>query len=136
MATGTPIDRPSAFVSLTDINNQVSFFLEGRYQQCCAHCGRIKGSWQVHHVIFRQHCRKEGAPQYSPDNALRVCQGAAECCHEREHSAQERIRVSDLRDENIAFAARWLGPGPAYEYLRRRYEDDGDPRLDALLEQP
>lgn len=40
-----------------------------------------------------------------------------------------------LRDENIAFAARWLGPGPAYEYFRSYYgEGETDPRIDALLE--
>ena len=120
--------------TLTDIDDPRSFYEEGKYMGHCGHCGRIKGSWQVHHVVFRQRCRSEGAPEWSPDNAFRVCSGAADRCHEREHSAQERVRCSDLRDENIAFAVRWLGRGPAFNYLTRYYEDDGDPRVRQLLE--
>ena len=119
---------------LSDIDDPGAFYLEGRNQRGCAHCGCIGGAWQVHHVVFRQRCRIEGAPQFSPDDALRVCAGTADCCHEREHSAQERLRCSDLRDENIEFAARWLNPGPAFNYLCRYYEDDGDPRVHKLLE--
>lgn len=119
---------------LTDIDDPRSFYDEARFQGACAHCGRIKGDWQAHHIVFRQRCRREGAPQWSPDDAVRVCSGAADRCHEREHSGQERLRTSDLRDENIAFAARWLGPGAAFNYLTRYYDHDADPRVDELLE--
>lgn len=39
-----------------------------------------------------------------------------------------------LRDENIAFAAYWLGAGPAHVYFHTYYSGT-DPRVDALLEQ-
>lgn len=129
-----PAPQSITCTPLTDIDDARAFYEEGKYAGCCAHCGKIKGAWQVHHVVFRQRCRREGAPEWSPDDALRICSGAAQCCHEREHSAQERICCSDLRDENIAFAARWLGAGPAFNYLTRYYEDDGDPRVHQLLE--
>lgn len=132
MAPATP-EPITCSPPLSDIDDPRSFWLEAQYQGQCAHCGRIKGAWQAHHVVFRQTCRREGAPEWSPDDAIRVCAGAPDRCHEREHSGQERLKCSDLRDENIAFAVRWLGPGAAFNYLVRYYEDDGDPRVHHLL---
>jgi hypothetical protein len=117
---------------LTDIDDAESFFQEGRYQGCCAACGSTR-SWEAHHVIQKQRCRREGAPLYSPDNALRVCAKSPDTCHERHTTHAELLPLLCLRDENIAFAERWLGAGPAYEYLTRYYAGS-DPRVDALLE--
>jgi hypothetical protein len=54
-------------------------------------------------------------------------------CHARTHSGVARLPLWVLPDSVYEFALELLGPGPAYEWLRRRY-DGGDPRLDALLE--
>jgi hypothetical protein len=123
-----------AITRLSPINEMRSFFEEGKYMGMCGCCDRIKGLYEVHHVIFRQRARRDGAPQWSPDDAFRLCSGDATTCHEREHSHQSKIPTSKLRIENIAFACRWLGPGPAYNYFTRYYAHDGDPRIEALLE--
>jgi hypothetical protein len=130
---------PSAFlcVALTSIDDGRSFWEEARYQGGCAGCGRIRVPWEAHHVLFRQECRRAGAPEWSPDNALRTCVDR-DACHHAQHSGApdaRRIAVSKLRDENLAFILRHLGAGAGDNYLTRHYEDDGDPRLDVLLEQ-
>lgn len=119
-------------VVLTEISNPHSFFLEARYQVVCAHCKKPR-PFMAHHVLTAQELRRLRAPEYSPDDALRVCAHTADSCHERHHSGQERIALADLRDENIAFAARWMGEGYAYSWLTRYY-DGADARVDALLE--
>jgi hypothetical protein len=86
-------------------------------------------------VVQAQRCRIEGAPRFSPDNALRLCSGSADACHERHTSAQERVPLRALLDENIAFAARWLGNEPAYVYLTTQYAGQ-DSRVDDLLTEP
>lgn len=123
---------PFLGVELTSIDNAHSFYREAQAQLVCAVCHRPL-PWQAHHAVQKQRLRREHAPLYSPDIALRVCAGAADRCHERHTNHQRVIPVTALRDENIAFAARWLGPGPAYEYFVAYYEGT-DPRLDALLE--
>jgi hypothetical protein len=119
---------------LSKMDSGRAFWEEARWQRRCAHCGRAAGDWDAHHVMHKQHCRVEGAPQMSPDDSLRVCSGGADRCHERHTTGQERLLVADLRDENIAFMRRWLGAGAAYEYLGRYYSGD-DPRRDRLLEE-
>lgn len=122
----TALDR----VVLTSINNAASFYEEGKYQIVCAvpDC-QAPGAFEVHHAVQKQRCRREGAPQHSPDDALRTCLG----CHGDHTSHKRRIPMAALRDENIAFAAHWLGAGPAYEYFHSHYSGS-DPRIDALLE--
>lgn len=117
----------------TEIDNRESFFNEGRFQVVCANCGAT-GDFDVHHVLYRQACRKEGAPEWSPDNALRICDRPITGCHGTQHGSMGlRIKLTALRDENIAFCAHFLGAGKAYNYLTRRYSGS-DPRVDALLE--
>lgn len=131
--------QPPGAVILTSIDDSKSFYLEGKFQGYCASCrfhGReqVVATWEVHHGIAKQTCRREGAPLYSPDNALRLCAKAPRACHERHTSHQERLPMGCLRDENIAFAAKHLEPGPAYVYFQRHYQGS-DPRVDALLGQ-
>jgi hypothetical protein len=125
-------------IELTSIDSPKSFYEEGRWQACCAHCGYLQRSqtvrtWEAHHVVAKQHCRFYGAPLHSPDNALRLCAKSAHSCHTLHTTHAVLLPLACLRDENIAFAARWLGPERAYEYLRLRYAGT-DPRVDALLE--
>ena len=112
------------------IDDPRSFYLEGKFQGRCACCNST-GRFEVHHVIAKERCKKEHIPQHSPDNALRLCAKSPDSCHERHTTAQERVPLSKLRDENIAFAVH-LGRGPAYNYLTRYYAGS-DPRVDALL---
>lgn len=130
---------PSAFlrVALTTINNSSSFWEEAKYQGACAGCGRMGVLWEAHHVLFLQECRRASAPEWSPDNALRLCI-EGDRCHYGQHPgapSARRVKVSKLRDENLAFILCHLGAGAGHNYLTRYYEDDGDPRLDVLLEQ-
>lgn len=139
MEAPTPEPAPTSGVTLTEIDDPQSFFLEARAQGYCASCAyhgrtQIVSSWQAHHVIQRQRCRRERAPLFSPDDALRVCSGSPAACHERHTTHQELLPVGCLRDENIAFAERWLGAGPAIIYFETYYAGS-DPRIDALLEQ-
>lgn len=114
-----------------EIDDTESFYEEGKYQRACASCGAT-GLFEVHHVLQKQVCRREGAPLYCPDNGLRLCAKSATTCHERHTSHQELVPLDRLRDENIAFVIRWLGVGPAYNYLTRAYSGS-DPRVDRLL---
>lgn len=118
--------------SLSAIDDAASFYAEGKYQGECAAC-HSTGPFEVHHVVERQRCRRTGAPQFSPDDALRLCAKSPGTCHERHTSAQRRVPLAALRDENIAFAERWLGAGPAYNFLTRYYAGS-DARVDRLLE--
>lgn len=114
-----------------EIDDAASFYEEGKYQRACASCGAT-GLFEVHHVLQKQVCRREGAPLHGPDNALRLCAKSPTACHERHTSHQELVSLDRLRDENIAFAIHWLGVGPAYNYLRRNYSGS-DRRVDRLL---
>lgn len=136
MAVAAQTPQPSGpflGVELTAIDNPASFHAEAAAMLVCAACGKPLPGWEAHHVVQKQRCRREGAPLHSPDNALRLCAKRADRCHERHSHHQELVPLGALRDENIAFAARWLDPGPAYEYLTRYYAGT-DPRVDALLE--
>jgi hypothetical protein len=106
------------------------FYEAGCRQLACAACGST-GAFDIHHVVQRQICRREQIPQHHPDNALRICRD----CHHRHSSHQGVLPLSALRDENIAFAVEFLGPGPAYNHFCRYYAGR-DTRVDDLLEQP
>lgn len=55
-------------------------------------------------------------------------------CHAAHHNRSHPYELRWLPDSAYEFAAEVLGPGRAYEYLRRRYTGP-DVRLDALLAQ-
>jgi hypothetical protein len=112
-------------------DNYRAFFEAARWQGVCAVCERPGGDWEAHHVVQKQVCRREHAPQHSPDNALRVC----ERDHVNHTNAVARIPLGRLRNENIAWARRWLGPELAYNYLSTQYGGPPDARIDRLLEQ-
>ena len=97
---------------------------------------------QRHHVVYEQelrrlwrHAERRGLPIHSlaaltsdARNIVPVCMR----CHARHHSAFKPLPLRALPDSVFEFAADVLGAEPAYEYLRRRYENP-DSRLGALL---
>jgi hypothetical protein len=93
----------------------------------CRVVGCGGGVVHQHHVIFRQHVEREHGDRWDPGNALGLC-----LMHHSEAHGLRRLDVSNLRDENYAFAAELFGVQRAYLYLRRYYVGD-DPRLDALM---
>lgn len=116
--------------------NKVLFRDAARDQRCCQMCGSTTRDWQAHHVVYEQHLVKEGLPQYSTPNALRLCRD----CHELHHKRRQVIPVSRLLDRNIEYAFDALGP-KAYDYFSRYYDathilPDGtrEPRLDPRVE--
>jgi hypothetical protein len=93
----------------------------------CVECRNPAVQW--HHVIYQQHLRQLGADPSDERDMVPVCL----TCHARHHLAQQRLRLATLPDQVYAFALEaFTEPGPAYEYLHRRYLGP-DPRLDALL---
>lgn len=115
-----------------------AFWEEGRWQASCAvrDCPDKPGSWDVHHVCYAQHVRAIDPSQVDdPRNSLRVTNGGFKLggCHGRHHGRQRKIKVSELRDDNIVFAIELMGRGPAQNYFERYYDDDGClvERLDA-----
>lgn len=91
-----------------------------RAQRVCAVTGR-RGAFHAHHVV-----REEDVQTLDPHddrNALRILPSV----HWDHHWGNEKIPLTALLDENLAFAYQELGPG-AYDYLRRRYVGE-DPRV-------
>lgn len=93
----------------------------------CEVCGG-RGRKRAHHVVYAQTVRREGGDLYAIANRLWVC----DPCHERHHGRSRVIALSKLPDSAFEFAAELLGPGRAYNDLRRHYAGE-DPRLQALL---
>jgi hypothetical protein len=111
-------------------------------------CGRGKRrGLHKHHVIYQQELRRivardhRAADLAGPPDIVRertlivdprniVLMGYA--CHAGHHNRSRVLPLAVLPDSCFEFAAEVLGPGPAYEYLRRRYASQ-DARLEALL---
>jgi hypothetical protein len=93
----------------------------------CRVVGCGGGVAHQHHVIFRQHVEREHGDRWHPGNALGLC-----VMHHGEAHGLRRLDVSNLRDENYAFAAELFGVQRAYLYLCRYYVGD-DPRLNTLM---
>jgi hypothetical protein len=88
---------------------------------CCALCGSSR-RLQRHHVIYEQHVRRRGGDCFHPDDCLTLCFN----CHVAHHRGRGgRIRVSQLRPENIEFACALLG-AYARDYFVRYYDLDCD----------
>ena len=111
-----------------EIDDPRSFWEAARFQMVCGYCGRA-GHWEAHHAVQKQTCRRAGAPLHSPRNALRLCKR----CHDRHTTHQDKVPMTALTDDNIAFAREYLGAGPAYEYFVRSYAGE-DPRVTHLIE--
>lgn len=95
----------------------------------CARCG-VGNALHLHHVIYRQEVRRRGGWVFDPRDGLTLCVA----CHTSHHKnlRENTLPLVLLRDENYEFAAELMGPGAAYEYLRRRYGGE-DERLEGLL---
>lgn len=106
------------------------FWLAAQAQGHCAvtkaPAGR-KGPWEAHHVIEKQEVGSRGGDRYDPRNALRL----NELAHTRHTRAVRRVRLQELRDENIAFAFELMGRA-AYVYLNRMY-DGTDTRVELAI---
>jgi hypothetical protein len=117
--------------------NKLLFRGAARDQRCCRMCGRARGDFEAHHVIYEQHLRKLGQPLFCTLNALRLCHD----CHRAHHQRRQIVPIAKLTDLNIDYAFHVLGL-QACDYLGRYYEThhrlpDGSlvPRLDARVEQ-
>jgi hypothetical protein len=91
----------------------------------CIGCG--EAAVQLHHVVYRQHLRRAGGDPSERVGMVPVCLP----CHAGQHGTHPLLLVT-LPDTAIDWAVATLGPGPAYNYLRRHYAGP-DPRLMALL---
>lgn len=80
-----------------------------------------------HHVVYAQHLRRHGLPQWDVRDGLPLCRP----CHEAHHNGSKRLPLTALTDSNLEFAFEQLG-AYAWDYLNRRYTG-ADRRLDALL---
>lgn len=78
----------------------------------------------LHHVVYRQHVRREGGDEWDPRNALPLC----DSCHSRHHRRSRVIALSVLPASALEFASELLG-AYAFDYLRRYYGGK-DPRLE------
>jgi hypothetical protein len=94
-------------------------------RECFCGCGKRHGL-KLHHVVYQQHIGV--ALRGDSRNMVPVAAG----CHAKHHSRQAPYELRLLPDSAFEFALEVLGPGPAYEYLRRRYAGE-DGRLEALL---
>lgn len=91
---------------------------------CPGDCGRLC----LHHVVYRQHVEGAAGDVWDTRNAMTIGAG----CHLSHHVRGRRvIPASALPTSAYDFARDLLGPGGAYEYIRRRYQGD-DPRLAEL----
>lgn len=77
-----------------------------------------------HHVVYRQHVRREGGDEFDPANSMTLCRNH----HAIHHSRQAVIPLASIPDAALEFAFKLLGPS-ASDYLWRYYEGD-DPRLE------
>jgi hypothetical protein len=98
---------------------------------CVCGCGR----WTRirHHCLYRQELRWHARHDFhklvqDPRNLVYV----HPACHAAHHNRQKPLRLAVLPDSVFAFAVEVMGAGPAYEYIRRRYQGE-DERLDGLL---
>lgn len=125
--------RPHDIIAQAQIDAARRFRGEAQRQRVCARCG-MGGSFDAHHVVEKSWLKARGLPLFDPDNALRLCDehNKNDCHgkHTRGVKRKDRLHVRCLRDENLAFAFRLMGPA-AGSYLRRRYRGT-DPRLEAL----
>lgn len=110
-------------------------------RRCVCGCGRRAQHGVGHHVIYQQQLRKltvrdVGPPDIAREIALirdkRNLVPVALECHHAHHNGSRKLPLAVLPDGVFEFAGEVMGPGKAYDYLRRHYAND-DPRHDALL---
>lgn len=93
--------------------------------RCVCGCGRTALPYR-HHAIYQQHI----PPSTRKDERNLVA--VSFDCHGAHHLQSRKLRLAVLPDSVFEFGREVLGPGKAYNFLRRRYAGE-DPRLDALL---
>lgn len=98
------------------------------HPKACERCGR-RGRVERHHLIRSQVVSRHHGDVYDPRNRLVLCPA----CHPDGPRGSARLPIAAVPDSAFEFAAELLGPGKAYNELRRFHEGE-DPRLDALLE--
>lgn len=123
-----PPGRPPTFLAGRIVSNPRSFHNEAAWQGRCAVCGRDDGHWHAHHVVYQQHLRALGLPEYDTRGALRLCirdpAGRANGdCHFAHHHGQRRVKASELTVDNLAHLL-WAHGGldGAAAYLARYYD--------------
>lgn len=94
----------------------------------CA-CGCWTPAVHLHHVVYAQAVKRFGGDIHDERNLIPL----AFACHGNHHSRSRTLPLEVLPDSVFEFAAELMGPGGAYEYLKRVYVG-ADPRLDALIE--
>jgi hypothetical protein len=99
----------------------------------CVRCGQR--AVQRHHIVYKQALRDvvlDGKSYTALCADERNLTPVCFSCHGAHHNRSRPLKLQVLPSSVFDFAAEVLGgPGPAYEYLRRRY-DGQDSRLDAL----
>lgn len=93
--------------------------------RCICGCGQF--ATVEHHAILEQIVRREHGDVKDPRNLVPIANG----CHAAHHARRRKIDLEKLPDSVYEFAAELLGPGKAFNALRRAYAGD-DPRLEAL----
>jgi hypothetical protein len=97
----------------------------------CSVCGSTRHLRQErHHVVRAQVVRRCGGSVYDARNRLLICGR----CHDGQTNRSQKIPLVALPDCAYEFAVELLGPGRAYNLLRREYEGN-DWRLENLLAQ-
>lgn len=86
-------------------------------EEACRCCGS-RTRLTLHHVVYEQHVRRAGGDPFDPDDSLTVC---FSCHMAHHHGVDRRIRVSQLRPENLAFARALFGEY-ADDYIARYYD--------------
>lgn len=101
------------------------FWLEARYQRCCAVTGSTK-EFEAHHVVEKRWLKANGFPLWDRRNALRLHPDV----HGAHTSRMKKIPMSALREENIDYAFEIMGDR-AMNYLPENYEGS-HPHFEAL----
>lgn len=110
-------------------HTSTDFWAAARDQESCAvtRGAAAFGPWDAHHCVEKAEIKKRHGDIYDPRNAIRLTDRA----HERHTHAVRRVRLQELRDENIAFAFELMGRA-AYVYLLRMYAGS-DPRVELAI---
>lgn len=104
------------------ICNHKSFWNEARFQRACAVCGTTRGTWDAHHVVYKQTLRDlyglRDDGLYDSANALRLCN----LHHSRHHQRSRPVKTTELTELSIRYAFHVMGAYAA-DWLRAYYDD-------------
>jgi hypothetical protein len=77
----------------------------------------------LHHLVYRQHVRREGGDIWDPRNALTICNR----CHASHHQRGRVLPVAMVPEAARAFAVELFGEARAADYFARRYAPEEAP---------